>query len=109
MDEGEQAGGGGGGIRTRETVHHRLHALQACALDRSATPPRWPGSVANAVTGGNRGRQPSLREGCRERVEQGGGAALARAGVVVAVEKGALLGEHELSVGTVDRQLDRRQ
>jgi hypothetical protein len=32
--------GGGGGIRTRETIHHRLHALQACAFDRSATPPR---------------------------------------------------------------------
>src|SRR5271169_2663853 len=31
--------GGGGGIRTRETIHHRLHALQACAFDRSATPP----------------------------------------------------------------------
>jgi hypothetical protein len=31
--------GGGGGIRTRETIHHRLHALQACAFNRSATPP----------------------------------------------------------------------
>ena len=35
-----EEGGGGGGIRTRETIHHRLHALQACAFDRSATPPR---------------------------------------------------------------------
>ena len=38
-------GGGGGGIRTRETIHHRLHALQACAFDRSATPP--PGGHSN--------------------------------------------------------------
>ena len=36
----EPSDGGGGGIRTRETAHHRLHALQACAFDRSATPPR---------------------------------------------------------------------
>jgi hypothetical protein len=32
--------GGGGGIRTRETIHHRLHTFQACAFNRSATPPR---------------------------------------------------------------------
>src|SRR5215475_1417676 len=31
--------GGGGGIRTRETIHHRLHTFQACAFNRSATPP----------------------------------------------------------------------
>ncbi len=30
--------GGGGGIRTRDTVA-RIHALQACAFDHSATPP----------------------------------------------------------------------
>src|SRR5271167_1803242 len=43
MNDGEWISGGGGGIRTRETIHHRLHALQACAFDRSATPP--PGRV----------------------------------------------------------------
>src|SRR5260370_24266862 len=31
-------GGGGSGIRTRDTVA-RIHALQACAFNRSATPP----------------------------------------------------------------------
>ncbi len=31
--------GGGGGIRTRDTVS-RIHTFQACAFDRSATPPR---------------------------------------------------------------------
>jgi hypothetical protein len=31
-------GGGGGGIRTRDTVS-RMHAFQACALNHSATPP----------------------------------------------------------------------
>jgi hypothetical protein len=30
--------GGGGGIRTRDTVS-RIHTFQACAFDRSATPP----------------------------------------------------------------------
>src|SRR5215472_5774043 len=30
--------GGGGGIRTRDTVS-RMHAFQACALNHSATPP----------------------------------------------------------------------
>jgi hypothetical protein len=43
--------GGGGGIRTRETVHHRLHALQACAFDRSATPP-WRDVLARRSTPG---------------------------------------------------------
>src|SRR5271170_5642956 len=32
--------GGGGGIRTRDTVS-RIHTFQACAFDRSATPPSW--------------------------------------------------------------------
>src|SRR6185437_13705252 len=32
-------GGGGGGIRTRDTVS-RIHTFQACAFSRSATPPR---------------------------------------------------------------------
>ena len=31
--------GGGGGIRTRDTVS-RIHTFQACAFNRSATPPR---------------------------------------------------------------------
>ena len=30
--------GGGGGIRTRDTVS-RIHTFQACAFSRSATPP----------------------------------------------------------------------
>ena len=33
-------GGGGGGIRTRDTIHHRIHTFQACAFNHSATPPR---------------------------------------------------------------------
>jgi hypothetical protein len=44
------AGGGGGGIRTRETIHHRLHTFQACAFNRSATPPR-------RAPAGSRGRR----------------------------------------------------
>src|SRR6185312_15203841 len=36
-------GGGGGGIRTRDTVS-RIHTFQACAFDRSATPPIAPHS-----------------------------------------------------------------
>jgi hypothetical protein len=32
------ASGGGGGIRTRDTVS-RIHTFQACAFSRSATPP----------------------------------------------------------------------
>jgi hypothetical protein len=36
---GRTKDGGGGGIRTRETIHHRLHTFQACAFNRSATPP----------------------------------------------------------------------
>ena len=31
--------GGGSGIRTRDTVS-RIHTFQACAFNRSATPPR---------------------------------------------------------------------
>ena len=45
----EPSDGGGGGIRTRETIHHRLHALQACAFDRSATPPRHGAPVRNSA------------------------------------------------------------
>src|SRR5690242_17003501 len=37
-DDGRRAGGGSG-IRTRDRVAP-IHALQACAFDRSATPPR---------------------------------------------------------------------
>src|SRR3954451_17116622 len=33
-----QGNGGGSGIRTRDTVA-RIHALQACAFNHSATPP----------------------------------------------------------------------
>ena len=35
--------GGWGGIRTRETIHHRLHTFQACAFNRSATHPATAG------------------------------------------------------------------
>ena len=35
--------GGGGGIRTRDTVS-RIHTFQACAFSRSATPPSRRGS-----------------------------------------------------------------
>ena len=45
----EPSDGGGGGIRTRETIHHRLHTFQACAFNRSATPPcrteSWRGNA----------------------------------------------------------------
>ena len=45
--------GGGRGIRTLDTVS-RIHALQACAFDHSATPPRWLSVAipANCSTGG---------------------------------------------------------
>src|SRR6516165_3336423 len=46
--------GGGGGIRTRETIHHRLHALQACAFDRSATPPPRRITLAKPIQGRNK-------------------------------------------------------
>ena len=32
--------GGGGGIRTHDTTHRRIHTFQACAFNHSATPPR---------------------------------------------------------------------
>ena len=38
MGESRELSGGGGGIRTRDTVS-RIHTFQACAFDRSATPP----------------------------------------------------------------------
>jgi hypothetical protein len=37
-DVGERGVGGGGGIRTRDTVS-RIHTFQACAFNHSATPP----------------------------------------------------------------------
>src|SRR5579871_2747135 len=41
--------GGGGGIRTRDTVS-RIHTFQACAFDRSATPPGLrPGATLPAA------------------------------------------------------------
>ena len=39
--------GGGGGIRTRDTVS-RIHTFQACAFGRSATPPTRCTKAANA-------------------------------------------------------------
>ncbi len=36
--QGEKEAGGGSGIRTRDTVS-RIHTFQACAFNRSATPP----------------------------------------------------------------------
>src|SRR5271167_4487575 len=39
--------GGGGGIRTRDTVS-RIHTFQACAFSRSATPPRRASNASRA-------------------------------------------------------------
>ena len=39
MEDGESRNGGGGGIRTRDTVS-RIHTFQACAFSHSATPPQ---------------------------------------------------------------------
>ena len=52
--------GGGGGIRTRETIHHRLHTFQACAFNRSATPPRRSriAQPAGETSRGGNGAQP---------------------------------------------------
>ncbi len=51
--------GGGGGIRTHDTIHHRIHAFQACAFSHSATPPqerdRLGRSSAGTVTKSNPG------------------------------------------------------
>jgi hypothetical protein len=58
-DSDERIIGGGGGIRTRETIHHRLHALQACAFNRSATPPL---PACNGIT--RRQRLPTRTTGC---------------------------------------------
>src|SRR5262249_24116960 len=44
----EHVVGGGGGIRTHETVA-RLHAFQACAFNHSATPPQSAQSCAKAA------------------------------------------------------------
>ena len=63
--------GGGGGIRTRDTVS-RIHTFQACAFDRSATPPArapmeksegeahstGPAARASRAHGGFAGEQP---------------------------------------------------
>ena len=65
--------GGGGGIRTRETIHHRLHTFQACAFDRSATPPPRQVTLAklaerrNEPPGGSEHpeRAPAFRPGGR--------------------------------------------
>ena len=35
----KRAVGGGRGIRTLDTIHHRIHTFQACAFNRSAIPP----------------------------------------------------------------------
>src|SRR5690349_12272638 len=50
--------GGWGGIRTRETIHHRLHTFQACAFNRSATHPSGARTLAEAADGRNRAATP---------------------------------------------------
>jgi hypothetical protein len=53
--------GGGGGIRTRDTVS-RIHTFQACAFSRSATPPRRAFDASSAhitVRGRGASRQAS--------------------------------------------------
>src|SRR5271166_2219809 len=51
----EASRGGGGGIRTRDTVS-RIHTFQACAFSRSATPPVafmvWTRSEAHSTRRG---------------------------------------------------------
>src|SRR5215831_19491430 len=69
--------GGGGGIRTRETIHHRLHALQACAFDRSATPPL--GRVTLTKPTEPRNKPPAVQSIPSELFPFGGGKALSSA------------------------------
>src|SRR5579862_5647711 len=42
--------GGQGGIRTLETIRHRLHTFQACAFNRSATCPTVPAGAPAETT-----------------------------------------------------------
>jgi hypothetical protein len=50
MSKIRHLGGGGSGIRTRDTVA-RIHALQACAFNHSATPPCASSAVSPALEG----------------------------------------------------------
>src|SRR5579871_4718355 len=67
--------GGQGGIRTLETVRHRLHTFQACAFNRSATCPKGSRHIASggtpqafAITSrSSRGRRLSSR--CRSSLQ----------------------------------------
>ncbi len=47
-------GGGGRGIRTLDTAQHRIHTFQACAFNRSATPPRRLAPVGSGLAKGEK-------------------------------------------------------
>ena len=69
--EGAGLGGGGSGIRTRDTVS-RIHTFQACAFNHSATPPgethRAPRSAHYSQDGaGRNGDCRGAMAGGRER------------------------------------------
>src|SRR5690349_24836065 len=53
--------GGGSGIRTRDTVS-RIHALQACAFNHSATPPR---RLFRGAAEGNEGAPDAQSGACQ--------------------------------------------
>src|ERR1700731_2738339 len=72
--------GGWGGIRTRETIHHRLHTFQACAFNRSATHPRGGATSYCArrrqgaeTSGAAGGKQPAESHATMRRVATGAG------------------------------------
>ena len=50
--------GGGRGIRTLDTAQHRIHTFQACAFNRSATPPRRDGGGPRSRRGGKLHESP---------------------------------------------------
>jgi hypothetical protein len=59
--------GGGGGIRTRDTVS-RIHTFQACAFSRSATPPFCAfGRKQRAYHRGRSLRKPTNEAGANNR------------------------------------------
>src|SRR5690242_3268386 len=57
-------GGGGGGIRTRDTVS-RIHTFQACAFDRSATPPARAEMDRARARGDSTGRRVGASNPCQ--------------------------------------------
>ena len=78
--------GGGGGIRTHDTAHHRIRTFQARAFNHSATPPRrHSGALKAPARGGTLAR---CAAGCN-------GLGPVPAGGATAVERGVARGCQE--------------